>query len=156
MKVNDMVSYETNLNAATVEQLSEVAGRCLSGILDALISGFCAMVAAFVLGGLYIALDSKPFHYAAVLLSLIGLASTFYSLWVLFASIHKVKSFMGSSLWRLPNGVTARFITVDFLGQQAIFETITPNKGGEYRHTLNERRGAPKTAQPNTQSRILK
>jgi hypothetical protein len=141
-----MISYETNLNAAAVERLSEITDRCEGGILGSLIAAACAGAAALLLGGFYAALGIKPLHYAAIAVSLIALALTLRSLWILFTSIHKVKSMMGGSYWRLPRGVTARFISVDFLARQAIFETVSPKEGSEYRYTLRERRKASATA----------
>jgi hypothetical protein len=142
-----MISYETNLNAAAVERLSEITDQCEGGILGSLIAAACSGVAALLLGGFYAALGIKPLHYAAIAVSLVALGLTLQSLWILLASIHKVKSLMGGSYWRLPDGVTATFITVDFLARQAIFETVSPHKGNEHRFTLNERRRASKTAQ---------
>jgi hypothetical protein len=99
-----MISYETNLNAAAVERLSEITDQCEGGILGSLIAAACSGVAALLLGGFYAALGIKPLHYAAIAVSLVALGLTLQSLWILLASIHKVKSLMGGSYWRLPDG----------------------------------------------------
>ncbi len=128
-----MISYEMNFDGGAKARLSAILERLKLRTVFSLLAGGVLMVGAIVLTFLSVAFKSQSLHSAAVALAAISILSTFYCIWVVLSSTYKAKRAMSGTDWRLPGGVVARFITVDFLGEEAIFESIFPKAGREHR-----------------------
>jgi hypothetical protein len=131
-----MISYEKNFDSRTKACLLAILERLKLQIVISLIAGGILMVGAVVLTFLSVTLKNEMLHSTAVALSAISILSTFYCIWVVLSSSHKSKSVMSGTDWRLPGGVVARFVDVDFLGEVAIFESTLPKAGSEHRCSL--------------------
>jgi uncharacterized membrane protein len=134
-----MISYETTFDSKAKARLSEITQKCTKGILRSFVSGVVLMLVAFLLAFLFITFENRAFINVAMFLSVVSVVMTVRCLWILIRSAYKARSVMDGTDWLLPGGVTARFISIDILGNEAIFESVLPRAGHEHRCSISRK-----------------